>query len=116
MEQFQPAMVSCDVFGNCTNRESNNMKYPMDAKSIYADRVYDNQTGMARCYSRNPINIVEGFGQLSFNNVLMWVVIGLILYLLYRMYFGKEEVAIGVESANMQVSALEPGFTAPGPQ
>jgi hypothetical protein len=113
MDHFQPASVSCDTFGKCTDRESRNMRYPMDTKSMYADRYYDKQTGGARCYERNPIEIVEGFGAFNFNKVLLWAIIAIIVYLLYTMYFAKEEITVGVQSAGVPVSELNPGFTAP---
>lgn len=51
----------CGPFDNCVCKMSNQMRYPVDKKSLYANKIYDNQIANQWCYDQNPINI-EGFG------------------------------------------------------
>ena len=97
---------NCDAWGNCLKREMTNMRYPMATPSLYKNRFYDNQTAKSRCYERNPIDIVEGFGAMSLNNLLMWVVIILVVYLLYKTFM-VEEVPLEMNTIFSPVSELK---------
>jgi hypothetical protein len=48
-------------FDQCVRDKQDQMAYPIDDESLYAQRLYDYQTANRRCYEKNPINI-EGFG------------------------------------------------------
>ena len=96
--------MSCKTFENCYNDELNTMKYPVDTESLYANRYYDEQTGKARCYAKNPINIVEGFGmKLTLTNIIKFAVVILLIFLAYSLskdfIFPKQVVSIDVGSA-----------------
>lgn len=109
--------MACNAnFQNCVNRERQNMRYPMDARSLYANRIYDNQTANSRCYSENPIDIVEGFGMgsLSLVNILKWVIVALIIFAIYLCVrdYAREEISLNVNSvgtdANSTLAVTKP--------
>ena len=105
--------MSCDAnFNNCVDREMENMRYPMDARSLYAKRIYDQQTANSRCYAENPINIVEGFGMSRFSLVtlLKWTIIVLILIAIYLCVkdYVKEEVSLNVSAPLTEVNSAVP--------
>ena len=92
--------MSCKSFENCYNEELNTMAYPIDSESLYANRDYDEQTAKARCYAKNPVDIVEGFGmKLTWTNVIKFVVVLLLIFLAYTLskdfICPKEIVSIG---------------------
>lgn len=75
--------MSCDNFNSCVNNEHQNMNNPTDTKSLYNDRIYDNHTANNRCYTNNPVNIIEGFGNKNLINCLIkWAIIILIVYVI----------------------------------
>jgi len=94
-------MRNCDSYNSCKVQEKENMRYPNDQRSLYVNRIVDNQTANRRCYERNPINIVEGFGNFDTDNLmqmLQWVVfiILIIVALNYFMqYIRKEQISFG---------------------
>lgn len=96
----------CGNFDSCMRKEMENMRYPLDKRSLYVNRLYDKQTAARRCYERNPINIVEGFGQwdASWNNIIKWVVVILLIILFIILakdfFMPKEEVSIGTGSVS----------------
>ena len=97
--------MSCKNYNNCIDKKRGNLKHPIDKRSLYSRRVYDNQTANRRCYENNPIEIVEGFSCPSkdlIKLILKWVIIGLIIYLVGTMIMGmrKEQVSLGVESVS----------------
>ena len=87
--------MSCDAYGNCVNQKKNQLRYPLDINSLYANRIYDNQTANRRCYVQDPINIVEGFGTWSVWDIIKLVVVVLLILLLVSFatdYFRPTEV------------------------
>ncbi|AYV82135.1 MAG: hypothetical protein Homavirus10_4 [Homavirus sp.] len=105
--------MSCNNYENCSKDERSTLQYPMDNRSLYANRVYDNQTSNRRCYESNPINIIEGFGFSSndmIKNILKLAIIILVLYVIYAiiMDFNKKEVKLGVATQNeASISSLK---------
>ncbi len=91
-------MNNCTSHDNCINRKRNTLRHPMDQRSLYADRIYDDHTAVKRCYESSPFDIIEGFGGLSFNKLLKWAIIILVVYLLIQVVMNQdtEEVSIGV--------------------
>lgn len=79
--------MSCDSYNKCIKHEMDNMVYPMDSKSLYSDRIYDEQTARSRCYALGPIEIREGFGA-SWNTIIKLLIVILLIYLVYEL--GKE--------------------------
>lgn len=67
----------CDSFDQCVRDKQEQMAYPIDAESLYAQRLYDSQTANQKCYERYPINI-EGFGYGSRKDWL-WIILLLVL-------------------------------------
>lgn len=67
----------CDAFGKCSMAlgDINNVD-----GDLYSQRIYDDQTKHAKCYSQHPVNIVEAFGfGMSFKKILKWIIIVLII-------------------------------------
>lgn len=92
-------MGNCESYDACIQRERKNMRYPVDTQSLYAKRIVDNQTANRRCYQRNPIHIVEGFGNKNVMEILKWIILLVIIYftVTYVMnYMTKETVKINV--------------------
>ena len=74
--------MSCAGYDSCVNRERENMNYPMDNESLYANRFHDNQTAHSRCYQEHPIDILEGFGcKISWEKILKLVIVILLIIL-----------------------------------
>lgn len=75
--------MNCNKFDRIVKREKEYMKYPMDLNSLYANRIYDNQTAYNRAYALQPIDIVEGFGSTYdlINTIIKWLIILLIIYI-----------------------------------
>jgi len=78
-------MSSCSNYNGCVDNSRQTLAYPIDQESLYADRIYDNQTTNRRCYEKKPINIVEGFGKRRINRIIRWIIIIIILYILLTM-------------------------------
>lgn len=75
--------MSCADFNNCTENNINNMSHPIDDKSLYNEKIYDNHNANDRCYTQNPVNIVEGFGNKNLINCLIkWAIIILVVYVI----------------------------------
>ncbi|MCJ7637360.1 MAG: hypothetical protein MUO21_07705 [Nitrososphaeraceae archaeon] len=85
--------MACNNYEDCYKRELNNMEHPMDNESLYADRIYDRQTARDRCYSFNPIQIIEGFGA-SWNTIIKLLIVILLIYLVYELSkeFGGKKI------------------------
>ena len=85
-------MGNCESYDECINENRETLRHPMDTKSLYKNRVYDNQTANRRCYEANPIDIVEGFGRSDFslNMLLKWGIIIAIVYLVVMMVTKSE--------------------------
>ena len=93
--------MSCNNYDNCSKTERNTLSHPMDQEALYANRIYDNQTGNRRCYESNPIDIVEGFGFKAndlVKNILKLVIIALIAYVIYALItdMQKKEISVNV--------------------
>lgn len=93
--------MHCNSYENCINKERENLRYPIDKESLYMDRIYDNQTANRRCYEKNPIEIVEGFGfPVTLESFLKMLVIILLIVLFVILakdsLFPKEQVKIGI--------------------
>ena len=59
--------MNCDSYDGCVKQGKNVLRYPVDTKSLYSQRIYDNQTANKKCYQRHPIEIIEGFGNMNLN-------------------------------------------------
>ena len=96
--------MSCDAYGNCINQKKEQLRYPLDTTSLYANKIYDNQTANRRCYVNNPINIIEAFGA-TLGGVFRLIVVVLIVLLLLSLFtdFGKPKkiVQVGVGSPSI---------------
>lgn len=87
-------MNSCAGYDNCITKTMDTLKYPMDRRSLYRNRIYDKQTANRRCYESNPMSIFEGFGSTEFTltNVLKWLIVLVIIYLIYVLITDKHAV------------------------
>lgn len=110
--------MSCSNFNNCKTQETNNMGFPSDADTLYAQKIYDDQTAANRCYANQPrsTNIVEGFGMGGFT----WekiIKIGIIILLVILFislvcdYTSLKEVSIqqggfGLTESNFELTAI----------
>nr|QBK89124.1 MAG: hypothetical protein LCMiAC02_02170 [Mimivirus LCMiAC02] len=101
----------CQNFNECGINARQTLAYPTDKRSLYADRIYDNQTVNNRCYSKHPINIIEGFGKFNVNKIIRWVFIFIILCIIFTFvvdfFKPKEVVHLAVDS----IRASEGGMT-----
>lgn len=92
--------MSCPNFNKCKTQEVNNIGFPVDANSLYAQKIYDTQTAASRCYSNQPrgTNIVEGFGaSFSFENIIKYGIIFLLIVLFISLvcdYVKPKEISI----------------------
>ncbi len=102
---------SCQNFDRCGINAAQTLAHPTDKQSLYADRIYDSQTVNNRCYSKHPVNIIEGFGKFNMNKILRWVCIIVILVIIFTfvmdLFKPKEIVSLAVDSVN----ATEGGMT-----
>lgn len=86
------------------------LEQPTNENSLYAERIYDEQTASRRCYEKNPItNILEGFsGGSKWETVSKWLsiflIVCLIIWCLTAIFAPSEEINIGVDS----ISDLNP--------
>lgn len=104
--------MSCSNYDDCRKRENKTLEYPMDVNSLYGQRIYDLQTENQRCYQRNPITILEGFGRSGFGQLLKLVLFVLLIVLVVSLFSDcfkpKEVVEVGVESPSViEVSPIE---------
>jgi hypothetical protein len=73
-------MNECKNYEDCIRNEREQLLYPIDRKSLYNHRIYDNQTANRRCYERDPFEIIEGFDDgFSWDSLLKFVVIVLLV-------------------------------------
>ena len=107
--------MSCGNYDNCIDKKRCDLRHPVDKRSLYSGRIYDNQTANRRCYENNPIEIVEGFGCPSkdlIKLILKWTIIGLIVYVVGTMIMGmnksSKEITLNVETPS---PAMEGGMT-----
>ena len=104
--------MACSGYNGCRKRENKILEYPMDVNSLYADRIYDDQTNNTRCYQRNPITILEGFGRSGFGKLLklalLVLVVVLVVTLVSDCFKPHETVSVGVESPSpIEVSPIK---------
>ena len=80
-------MGNCESYDAHVSGTRNTLRHPMDTRSLYRHRIYDNQTANRRSYESHPIEIVEGFGSsdLSLNTLLKWGIILVVIYLIFMM-------------------------------
>ena len=45
----------------CVQHEKKRMAFPTEKGTLYKNKFYDDQIAKARCYSKQPWNITEGF-------------------------------------------------------
>lgn len=92
----------CKNYADCMNTEMNNLEYPVDQQSLYADRFYDEQTAKKRCYEKNKPDITEGFGfnNLNIKNIIKWIIIIVIVYYAINFILGlnKEKVGLNINT------------------
>lgn len=79
---------SCEANGTCINDMLQQMTYPTDEKSLYADRIYDSQVAAYRCHGMMgpsipiPRGPVEGFGRrIEWRKILQFLVIACMILL-----------------------------------
>lgn len=76
--------MSCNSYDECGYRERDTLKYPIDSRSLYANRIYDNQTLNRRCYQKNPIEIIEGFGlSFTWDQLIKFIIVVLLIILFF---------------------------------
>lgn len=94
--------MSCSNYLNSVSRLRNQMRYPVDNHSLYAKRIYDNQTALRRAYEADPVfsvNYIEAFGsRCPWNKILKLAVIILLVF------------AIVVFAKDFQINPVQGGF------
>lgn len=97
--------MSCSSYDDCRKRENKTLEYPMDVNSLYSNRFYDLQNENTRCYQRNPVSIVEGFGRAGFGQLLKLVLFVLLIILVVSLFSDcfkpKEVIDLGIESPSI---------------
>lgn len=107
--------MPCTDFNNCKQEMMDRLEQPTDENSLYADRIYDNQTASRRCAeAANPLTkVLEGFGlsggSKSWWETLSWwlsifLCVCLLVWCLSALFNPQEEVTLGVDS----LSDLDP--------
>lgn len=82
--------MSCSRYANCVHNMMNDLEFPIDVHSLYQTRDYDDQTSRHRCYSKFPINIIEGFGSpLCYSHWFIIILIVALVALIAFELFGK---------------------------
>jgi len=93
--------MNCSDYDKCITNERQNLRHHKDQKSLYAKRVYDNQTANRRCYEKNPINI-EGFGNINLQMIIKWALILLVIYVIIMLAIDllmpSTEIKLGVST------------------
>ena len=101
--------MTCTDFNNCKKEMLDRLEQPTDENSLYADRIYDNETATRRCYeTKNPVaRVLEGFGltggsKSCMETISKWLsiflVVCLIIWCLSAIFSPNEEIHLGVES------------------
>ncbi|ARF09535.1 hypothetical protein Indivirus_1_158 [Indivirus ILV1] len=101
--------MSCNSYDKCYQEQLNNMAYPIDNESLYADRNYDKQVAHSKCYSLGPISIIEGFGG-SWNMIIQILILILLIYLVYELskdFIGKKTQLGGIIDTPSQLLLTE---------
>lgn len=106
--------MNCGGYDNCISDKRQTLSHPVDTKSLYANRIYDNQTANRRCYNYNPIDIIEGFGlgNLDMKTLLKWGILFLIVCAILMMVMDggimKKEITLGVSTPSPGPSDFSP--------
>ena len=97
-------MGSNQSYDTCIREKREQLKYPTDDKSLYTNRIYDNQTANRLCYEQNPIDIVEGFGPggITLEQILRFAILAIIIYFVVSFLMRpRETVRVGIDSATI---------------
>jgi len=104
---------NCQNFDSCRSKEKETLQYPVDEKSLYADKIYDNQTANKRCYQKNPTNILEGFGfgcELSMDKIIKLTIVVLLViafvFLARDVFTGPKQMVGGFVALSTQATEL----------
>jgi len=73
--------MTCNKHTSCKNIEDRNLLYPMDNNSLYSNRIYDNQTADRRCYTKYPIEYIEGFSDNLYWFKILIIVLLIIIFI-----------------------------------
>jgi len=99
-------MGNCQSYDNCIKQTKDDLEYPIDRRSLYVHRIHDNQTANRRCYEKNPIDIIEGFGFKNFDmkTILRWIII--IMLICVIVFYGykfltQETVKLGINTEDL---------------
>jgi hypothetical protein len=80
-----------------------NNNTPVDSKSLYGQKIYDNEIASRKCYEKNPIKIIEGFG-CSTNKIIKCLILFLFIILMFSLLNNKEEVYLDINLSSPYVS------------
>jgi len=93
----------CQGYNKCIRGMRKQLRYPIDYKSLYANRIYDNQTANNKCYQNFPINIIEGFGfnKDFFKNISNWILVIIIVCIIGTVFFNNyEEIKLDIPTTD----------------
>lgn len=99
--------MSCQNYDQCVHNTQETLKHPTDSQSLYATKIYDNQTANRRCYETTALshrpNIIEGFRNGTLLQKLIRIAIFIaIIYVIYMVITGGfkpyEEVSIPTDT------------------
>lgn len=97
-------MGSNQSYEQCIREKRKNLRYPIDSKSLYGNRIYDNQTANRLCYEKNPVPIVEGFGTggMDLESLMKYAILGIIIFIVISYLMRpSENVSVGIDSATI---------------
>ena len=79
-------MECCQSYDKCIHNTKKTIRYPVDKRSLYRDRIYDNQTSNKLCYQAHPLEVIEGFnGNIEWMVLLKWALIILVIYYIFTL-------------------------------
>nr|QBK88550.1 MAG: hypothetical protein LCMiAC01_02270 [Mimivirus LCMiAC01] len=100
-------MSACKNFNECLKEYDQILAHPVDKDSLYADEIYDDHVGATRCYVKNPINIIEGFGSRKLNRIIRWFIIAIILFvvasLIVQFFSPKKIISLNMTSESAYI-------------
>lgn len=104
--------MSCSSYDECKKKQNKTLEYPVDVNSLYGQRLYDAQTANTRCYQKNPVTILEGFGRVGFGQLLKLVLVVLVIVLVVSLVSGfnwcKPTEVISVDLKTPSVFEMTP--------
>lgn len=102
--------MSCNSYDGCRKNENKTLEYPTDVNSLYNQRLYDSQTENQRCYQKNPVTILEGFGRSGFGQLLKLVLFVLLVILVVSLVsnYLKPSEPLNIEVASPSVIEVSP--------